>query len=302
MKTANTATPRDGAPPSPVRRAVFAGLALIVFAGFIALGSWQLQRRVWKLDLIARVEQRVHAAPAPAPGPAQWPLVNAASDEYRRVETKGVFLNDRETLVQASTELGSGFWVMTPLRTAGGGIVMINRGFVAPGALKAMHAADAAPPASPSAATSASASPSMATVTGLLRISQPGGGFLRHNDPAADRWFSRDVQAIGAARGLDPRRLAPYFIDADAGPDAGRWPVGGLTVISFPNNHLVYALTWYALALMTAAAFLRSLRSLRIRPGLRPAWRPGSEPPILPEKQTRGEREGEDNRDTGNVR
>ena len=37
------------------------------------------------------------------------------------------------------------------------------------------------------------------------------------------------------------------------------WPAAGLTVIAFPNSHLVYALTWYGLALMVliAAWFVR---------------------------------------------
>jgi len=73
---------------------------------------------------------------------------------------------------------------------------------------------------------------------------------------AGERWFSRDVQAIAAARGLD--RVVPYFVDADAAPSASgtapAWPAGGLTVIAFPNSHLVYALTWYGLALMVLAA------------------------------------------------
>ena len=35
--------------------------------------------------------------------------------------------------VQAATELGSGYWVMTPLQLAdGAGTVLVNRGFVLP--------------------------------------------------------------------------------------------------------------------------------------------------------------------------
>ena len=71
-----------------------------------------------------------------------------------------------------------------------------------------------------------------------------GGGFLRRNDPAADRWFSRDVDAIARAKGLAD--AAPYFIDADRAGDAQ--PIGGLTVIAFRNPHLTYALTWFAMA------------------------------------------------------
>ena len=46
----------------------------------------------------------------------------------------------------------------------------------------------------------------------------------------------------------------PYFIDADAGPDPGAWPRGGLTEVRFRNHHLVYALTWFALAALVAGA------------------------------------------------
>lgn len=224
-------------------------------AGFIALGTWQVERRAWKLDLIAKVEQRIHAPAVNIPDPAQWPAITASADEYRRVRVSGNFLIDRETLVTASTELGSGFWVMTPLRLADGGTVLINRGFV--------------PSERDYRTARASAAPGdhAVTVTGLLRITQPNGGFLRHNDPAADRWYSRDVQAIAAARGL--HRVAPYFIDADATAEA--LPVGGLTVVVFPNSHLSYAITWYVLALMTAAA----------------AWRVGREPNILRAKRER---------------
>jgi surfeit locus 1 family protein len=43
--------------------------------------------------------------------------------------------------------------------------------------------------------------------------------------------------------------VAPYFVDEEAGADSTA-PVGGLTVIAFRNSHLVYAITWYGLALM----------------------------------------------------
>src|SRR5262245_42515181 len=53
----------------PAVRICMAVGAVLLFAGFCALGTWQVQRRAWKLDLIARVDQRVHAAAVPAPGP-----------------------------------------------------------------------------------------------------------------------------------------------------------------------------------------------------------------------------------------
>lgn len=93
----------------------------------------------------------------------------------------------------------------------------------------------------------------------MVRISEAGGAYLRANEPAADRWFSRDVAAIAKARALTD--VAPYFIDADAG-ETERWgaPIGGLTVIQFNNNHLQYALTWFGLALMVAGGAFLVLR------------------------------------------
>jgi surfeit locus 1 family protein len=220
--------------------------SLLLFCGFLALGTWQVERRAWKLDLMARVGQRVHAPPVAAPSRAEWPKIRAAKDEYRRVHAAGIFLYEAETQVLAVTESGSGFWVLTPLKLGDGSVVLVNRGFVP--ADRREHVAHDAVEAD-----------GTTTISGLLRISEPGGAFLRHNDPSGNRWFSRDVQAIAAARHLDS--VAPYFIDADARsvvPDA---PVGGLTVIAFHNNHLVYAITWYTLALMIPAALWIAVRA-----------------------------------------
>ena len=224
-----------------------AALFLFAFVGFVALGAWQLQRRTWKLDLIERVDQRVHAQPVAAPPPERWRTMNPADDEYRRVRLAGTFLHDRETLVQAVTELGGGYWVMTPLRTLGGNIVLVNRGFVLPDRRDRSKRAGREPSGE-------------VTVTGLVRFSEPAGGLmglLRRNDPTAERWYRRDVAAIVSARRLPDG--APWFLDADPIPDTE--PVGGLTVISFSNNHLVYALTWFALALIAAFGAFRLLRS-----------------------------------------
>ena len=96
--------------------------------------------------------------------------------------------------------------------------------------------------------------PGEVTITGLLRLPEPGGRILRPNNPAADRWFSRDVVAIARIRGL--HEVAPFFIDADAGPESEDAPVGGLTVVRFRNAHLVYAATWFGLAALCMAGLV----------------------------------------------
>lgn len=219
-----------------MKRAAFAIAWIAVIAGLFALGAWQVERLAWKRRLIAQVDARVAAPPTPAP-PTAGP-----DDAYRRVSATGTFERDRDSFVQASTELGPGWWVLTPLRIRDGRVILVNRGYV------------------PTRTTPATPDRPV-TVVGLLRLSEPGGGFLHANDPAADRWYSRDVAAIARRRGL--RATAPYFIDAAQTAPGG--PVGGLTVVSFPNNHLVYAVTWFALAVMAAAAFVRWARMERRR-------------------------------------
>ena len=83
---------------------------------------------------------------------------------------------------------------------------MINRGFV-----PATHKGDYARPSG------------RVTVTGLMRMPEPDGRFLRPNRPDADLWYSRDVAAIAHARKLGP--VAPLFFDAQK---VAGYPIGGL--------------------------------------------------------------------------
>lgn len=239
--------------PGPRAAAIL--LAVLGVALLTGLGIWQIQRLQWKTALIARVEARLAAPPAPAPGPGEWAAINRADDEYRRIAVTGRYLYDHETLVKAVSGLGPGFWVMTPIETPEGWRVWVNRGFIPE---SRRDPADRARPAG------------VRHVTGLLRIPEPGGAFLRRNDPAAGRWFSRDVAALSAAHGLE--RTAPWFLDADGRVQATQsLPVPGLTVVRFRNAHLGYALTWFALAALLAATSVLALRHPRAGAGDPPA-------------------------------
>lgn len=210
------------------------GVAVATFCG---LGVWQIQRLAWKEALIKRVDARVHAPAVTAP--ANGAQVTAERDEYRHVTVRGHFRGDAASQVYALTDYGAGDWVMTPLVREDGSIVYINRGFV------------------PQNLTTPVATPSgEVTVTGLLRMPETKGWmFSQANDPARDAWYHRDIAAMTHKHGLT--EVAPYFIDADATPNPGGWPRGGLTVVRFANSHLVYAITWFALAAMLAGMFIR---------------------------------------------
>jgi len=233
MMTDALHNPKAGKAASVVSTIIFGSIFILFFCLFIALGIWQVQRLAWKTGLISRVEERVHLPARPAPARSQWATVSAACCEYLPVRITGRFLNDKEVFVNALTAQGAGYWLLTPLQTADGAVTFINRGFV-PMDKK------------PQAARAAGLIHGETTLSGLLRITEKDGFFPRRNDPGANVWYTRELPAMAKARGLAD--VAPYFIDADKTPNTGGVPVGGLTVISFPNNHLSYAVTWFVLA------------------------------------------------------
>ncbi|MBR0554308.1 SURF1 family protein [Ciceribacter sp. L1K23] len=222
------------------RRWILLGPGLLAVMVLLGLGVWQVQRLQWKTALIERVETGLAAAPVPAPGPAEWSRLSFDTAEYRRISASGRFLPADDIFVKAVTVRGTGFWVMSLFETDEGWRLFINRGFIpdsfSPDKLSRPHG--------------------LVEVSGLLRLTQPDGAFLRSNDPDGGRWFSRDTVAM--ARSLGFPEVAPYFLDADAGGENP--PIGGLTVVSFPNNHLGYAITWFGLAAVLTVLLVRASR------------------------------------------
>lgn len=249
------------------RVALFLGAALL-FLVFCALGVWQVSRLQWKLDLIHRVESRAYAVPVDPPEEQHWAEVHAENFEYLSVVLRGYLQPQYSTYVQASTRLGAGYWLMIPMKLQSGAMVWLNQGFVTQ------------VPSHTAGVVQTSSTQVLVEVFGLLRMSEANGTVLRQNDPVTNRWYSRNVAALSARHQLT--RVAPYFVDAftslraaqgqelvslrhsdtpSAVDDTGEsllrrvevlHPVAGLTVLTFRNNHLSYALTWFALATMVA--------------------------------------------------
>jgi surfeit locus 1 family protein len=197
----------------------------------LALGSWQIERLFWKRELIAERQAAVTAAPVGVPSS----LTEARGMEFRHVVDEGVFLNNEEIFLGATSEAGrNGYQVLTPLQEKGGRIVFVNRGFI-PAELK-----------DPSKRSEGQIAGTV-RVQGLLRL--PTGKpawFLPDNRPDLNYWLWVDLSAIAAADKLE--NVAPFYIDADSTPNPGGWPKGGVTRLELRNDHLQYAITWFSLA------------------------------------------------------
>lgn len=213
----------------------------------LGLGTWQVQRMGWKADLMQRVAERAASAPVPLPASLDDP--NAW--EFRPVTLAGRFLNDRELLLLARPRQGqAGYEVVTPLlRADGGGVVLVNRGFVP---------MDRRDPAS----RSAGRVEGDATVRGVVRLPQPPGLFQPGNRPGADTWLRVDPPAMAAALSLSgpAAAVAAVVVEALPGQSPGGLPAGIEPRVELPNNHMQYAFTWYALAATLAAIYVLSQR------------------------------------------
>ncbi len=215
-------------------------VATTIVICLVMLGNWQMQRLSWKLDLIEKVKSRAYSAPVPPPSGG----ITYENHAYMRIKLSGRYAHDKTLLVKAVTDLGLGYWVMTPLISADK-TYWVNRGFISQ-KQKSFHVL--------------TMPDSGYNVIGLLRISEPDGTFLEKNNAKKNRWFSRDVKVMSGHAGLD--NAQPFFLDLEKSTNTKSWPRAGMTTLKFRNNHLPYALTWYAMAVLLTVAGLWVAREL----------------------------------------
>ena len=222
-----------------------------VLALLVGLGVWQLQRLEWKKGLIAQIEARTKAEPV-------WlaeAVRRARGGEdvsYLRVRAEGTFDHGKEMHLYALSDGVAGWHVITPLKTEAGDIVLVDRGFVPEAKRDPQSRADGQVAGT-------------VTVVGLARNPESQGAFIPDNEPAANRWFWRDLPAMTAAAGLDQKDVAPFLLEAERSEVPGGWPRGGETRLAIKNDHLQYALTWFLMAFCLVVIYAVYLRG-RLRP------------------------------------
>ena len=230
-----------------MRRLFFpAFLFALAFLTLIGLGLWQIERLYEKEALLDHIDQALKAAPVSLPGKDEWSRMQPNDYMYRKVSLSGEFDHAHEAHLFGfivTDERGTtrpGYFILTPLRLDTGDVVFINRGFV-PEALKDQSL------------RRAGLITGRVTLQGLMRAPERKTLFTPEDDVQKNIRFLRDPALLAASLGLPP--VAPFIIDADATPVPGGAPEGGHTVISVPNNHLEYALTWFALAFALVGVF-----------------------------------------------
>jgi surfeit locus 1 family protein len=221
--------------------------AVLVFSVLVGLGTWQLQRKVWKETLIETLTERLAAPPSALPAPGTWQMLRQADDEYRRVKFIATFDHTKESLVYGAASAfrpdvaGLGYWVLTPARLDDGGVVIVNRGFVPEGRQ-----------APASRAEGQIAGP--VAIVGAMRWPEARSWLTPAADLAHNLWFVRDPLAIAGAKGLGA--VAPFYVEQESPTPPGGLPRPGKLMVNLRDEHLQYAVTWYGLAVVLVGVFV----------------------------------------------
>ncbi len=205
----------------------------------LALGTWQVQRLQWKNGIIAE-RQAQRAAPALDGLPADF---DPAQHEFRKARIAGRFLHDKELYLAARSRNGNaGYHIVTPFARDGGpDHILVNRGWVP----LDRKAPDSRRPGLVAGTVA---------IEGYLRMPALPGWFTPDNRPAENFWFSIDVAAMAKTAGIG--KVFRYILETDSAPVPGGFPIGGVTRFEIPNDHLQYAITWYAMAVIGISIYV----------------------------------------------
>jgi len=232
----------DAARPYWRRLLVPGLLTMIGLAILIGLGTWQLQRKQWKEDLIATLNHQMAAEPKRLPDASSRAAMTRDNSEFQRVSLSVEFIPDAKP-VYLYTGVSAlrrdlkqpGYFVFAPARLPDGQTVVINRGYVP------MDRRGDAPPAGAT------------DIVGYLRWPESPGWFAQERVAKDDVWFVRDPHAMAAARGWGP--VGAFYIDQQSPTPPGGFPKPGPLTVTLRNDHLGYAITWFGLAASLLAVF-----------------------------------------------
>ena len=237
--------------PAVTGFAVFTALMVLVFAG---LGIWQLQRRAEKHALIAMLNERLAAAPAPLPPRSQWNALTPGRDEFRRIAFSATYAPLPDAMVYSAGSAvrndvsGPGTWAFLPAQLADGNTIVVNTGFVQ----NTMQDR-----AQQDRAVRRLITGDPVQLTGYIRFPESAGALTPSESVAKRLWFTRDHLAMARVLGWveGGKAVAPFYVDLETPAPESGIPKPGPLSVHLKDDHLQYAVTWFTLAFAVVIAF-----------------------------------------------
>jgi surfeit locus 1 family protein len=201
-----------------------------MLAVLLGLGTWQIERLQWKHNLILEIGQRMKLPPIDVGS-----ITDPTDLEYHPITASGLFQPGQELYLHAISRRGeAGYHILAPLKLINGLYLLVDRGWVP------LDRRD--PEMRPDGEVFG-----LTSVSGLLRI--PHHHWMQpKNYPGGNDWYGYDLKTMAETEGL-PDFLS-FVLEVDASkPNPGGYPLGGQTYVDLPNNHFIYAVIWFSLAL-----------------------------------------------------
>ena len=193
---------------------------------FLALGSWQIIRLNWKLELINQIETSLKDIPVN--------LSNSKHKNYLRVKTRGSIDFEKQIYLYSLNEKGKpGFEVINPLKV-GNNNYLLNRGWI-PFNKKEDETINVI---------------DENYINGVLRKQIKPNIFKPENDLSENYWFTLDRDDIFKFTG---KNFSPYVIYLSGNNE---FPKPKSITANISNNHKKYALTWFSLAISILLIYL----------------------------------------------
>ena len=207
-----------------MRRTIF--ILIIGLAGIavlLSLGVWQVQRLTWKQGILAEIDAKISGAPIALPV-----APNVTTHKYQPVEISGRFVENRIRVLVSQKLIGAGYRIIQPFQTKDR-VILIDRGFVKIDQIEDLRN-------------------DQASVLGNLHWPDEVDDYTPEPDMKRDIWFARDVTALADTLNTDPILV----IAREITPDSEKVSPIPISSSGIPNDHLQYAITWFALAAVWA--------------------------------------------------
>ena len=190
------------------------------------MGSWQIIRLNWKLELINQIKTSLKDEPVN--------LSSSIIKNYLRIKTTGTINFEKQIYLYNLNEKGKpGFEVISPLKI-GDSNYLLNRGWISFDMKnnKSINIIDED------------------NIIGILKKQTKANRFKPQNDLLDNYWFTLDREDIFKFTG---ERFSPYVIYLSGNNEL---PKPKLITSNISNNHKKYAMTWFSLAISIFILYL----------------------------------------------
>ena len=192
----------------------------------MALGTWQIIRLNWKLDLINSIDQSLKNDPVEFNG--SNPI------NFKKIKFEGILDNSKIIYLYSLNEKGEpGFDIVNPV-SINNKSYLINRGWV-PRDFKSKKYVS-----------------NESKFEGVLKLKSKFNYFKPDNDVNKNYWFTLKDEDLLTYTG---KEFSPFIIN-NISKHEEIYPKSKQIGANISNNHLKYALTWFSLAVSIFLIYL----------------------------------------------